>query len=209
MKLEIKKIDGSATGEKVSLKKDVFEIEPNNHCVYLAVKAERANGRQGTASTKNRGEVKGSGVKLYRQKGTGRARVGDINTPTRPGGGRAFGPKPRDYSMKMNRKAKSLARKSMLSVMLKNERIIVVDSLEIKTNKTKQMAGVIASLELEGQKVLVAASSPTENLWLSSRNLHRLQVKVAADVSTYDLWSTDYLLIDRAGVDNLNNALSK
>ncbi len=207
MKIDVRKLDGSTVEKKVDLNKDVFEIVPHKHAVYLAVKTERANSRQGSASTKTRGEVRGSGVKLFRQKGTGRARVGDVRSPIRPGGGVAFGPKPRDYGLKLNRKVKTLARRSMLSMMRQKDRIIVVEAFELDSHKTKLMASALDALGLAEKRVMVLAGKPSNNLWLAGRNLPGVRIKRAAEVSTYDLWSTDYLLVDRDGVKDLNTAL--
>ena len=209
MKIDVRKLDGSKVEKQVDLSKDVFGIAPHEHSVYLAVKTELANSRQGSASTKTRGEVQGSGVKLFRQKGTGRARVGDIRSPIRPGGGVAFGPKPRDYGLKLNRKVKALARRSMLSMMQKNDRIIVVEAFELESHKTKLMVSALDALGLAEKRVMVLAGEPSKNLWLAGRNLYRVRIKRAAEVSTYDLWSSDYLLVDRDGVDDLNIALGK
>ncbi len=207
MRVEIRKLDGSSTGKQVDLKKEVFGIEPHQHAVYLAVKSELANSRQGSASTKTRGEVRGSGVKLWRQKGTGRARVGDNRSPIRRGGGVAFGPKPRSYHLKVNRKVRTLARKSMLSAMQQEGHIIVVETLDLESHKTRLMASALDALGLGGKRIMVLVGTPSDRLWLAARNLPGVRIKSAADVSTYDVWSSDYLLIDKQGVKNLNAAL--
>ncbi len=207
MKVEVRKLDGSSTGGQVDLKKEVFGIEPREHAVYLTVKSELANSRQGSASTKTRGEVKGSGAKLWRQKGTGRARVGDSGAPIRRGGGVAFGPKPRSYHLKVNRKVRTLARKSVLSTMQQEGRIIVVEALNPENHKTKVMASALDALGLGGKRVMVLAGTPSDQLWLAARNLPGVRVKPAGDVSTYDVWSSDYLLIDKDGVKKINTAL--
>ncbi|UCH64049.1 MAG: 50S ribosomal protein L4 [Fidelibacterota bacterium] len=207
MRVEVRKLDGSSTGSQVDLKKEVFGIEPREHAVYLTVKSELANNRQGSANTKTRAEVKGSGAKLWRQKGTGRARVGDIRTPIRRGGGVVFGPKPRSYSLKVNRKVRTLARKSVLSTMQQEERIIVVEALKLENHKTRIMASALEALGLRGKRVMVLAGTPSDELWLAARNLPDVRVKSAADVSTYDVWSSDYLLIDKEGIKKINTAL--
>lgn len=207
MRVEIRKLDGSNTGKQVDLKKEVFGIEPHEHAVYLAVKSELANSRQGSASTKTRGEVRGSGAKLWRQKGTGRARVGDNRSPIRRGGGVAFGPKPRSYHLKVNRKVRTLARKSMLSAMQQEGHIIVVETLDLESHKTRLMASALDALGLGGKRIMVLVGTPSDRLWLAARNLPGVRIKSAADVSTYDVWSSDYLLIDKQGVKNLNAAL--
>ncbi len=207
MRIEVRKLDGSSTGKQVDLKKEVFGIEPHEHAVYLAVKSELANSRQGSASTKTRGEVRGSGVKLWSQKGTGRARVGDNRSPIRSGGGVAFGPKPRSYHLKVNRKVRTLARKSMLSAMQQEGHIIVVETLDLESHKTRLMASALDALGLGGKRIMVLVGTPSDRLWLAARNLPGVRIKSAAEVSTYDVWSSDYLLIDKQGVKNLNAAL--
>ena len=207
MRIEVRKLDGSSTGKQVDLKKEVFGIEPHQHAVYLAVKSELANSRQGSASTKTRGEVRGSGVKLWRQKGTGRARVGDNRSPIRRGGGVAFGPKPRSYHLKVNRKVRTLARKSMLSAMQQEGHIIVVETLDLESHKTRLMASALDALGLGGKRIMVLVGTPSDRLWLAARNLPGVRIKSAAEVSTYDVWSSDYLLIDKQGIKNLNTAL--
>lgn len=208
MKVDIRKLDGSKTDGQIDLKKTVFGIEPRAHVVYLAVKAEMANRRQGSADTLRRGEVAGSGIKLYRQKGTGRARVGDGQSPIRYGGGVAFGPHPRSYRQKVNKKVRQLARKSLLSSLQKDERIVIVDALDIPEAKTRIMAQTVKALGLDGRKVVVLSEKPTPELWLASRNLPGIQIRVAKDVSAYDLWSTDYVLADKSGIQALQAALS-
>ena len=207
MKLPIRTLTGEETGKQVELQKKVFGIEPHRDAVYLTIKAELANRRQGSASSKNRGEVRGSGVKLWRQKGTGRARVGDSGSPIRRGGGVAFGPKPRDFSLKVNRKVRTLARKSMLSAMQADDRIIVVDQLTLDSHKTKPVVAALGALGLAGKRVMMLAGEPSRQLWLATRNIPRVQTKSASEVSTYDVWSSDYLVIDQAGVKSLNDVL--
>ncbi len=209
MKLDVRNFDGSPAGKQIDLKKEVFGIEPHQTSIHAAVRVELANRRQGTASTKNRGEVRGSGVKLHRQKGTGRARVGDAGSPIRTGGGVAFGPKPRDYQMRINRKVKALARRSMLSVMAQEKRIVVVEQFDLEAPRTREMHAALVALGLKGRRLMILAGEPNRNLWLSSRNLPGVRVKAAAEVSTNDLWTSDYLLIDREGVKRLQAALSK
>jgi len=209
MKTDVRKLDGSTVETQAELRKQVFGIEPHEDAVYHAVKAEQAHKRHGTASTRTRGDVRGSGAKLFRQKGTGRARVGDNRSPIRTGGGVAFGPKPRDYALKVNGKVKALARRSLLSALYKNERVVVVEGFDLKDHKTKAMATVLEALGLAEKKVLILAGEPSRELWLASRNLPGVRVKRAIDVSAHDLWRSDYLLFDRDGVKNLNAALGK
>ncbi|MEE9465285.1 MAG: 50S ribosomal protein L4 [Candidatus Neomarinimicrobiota bacterium] len=207
MKVGVRNFDGSETKKQVDLKKAVFGIEPHNPTIHAAVKVELAHRRQGTASTKTRAEVRGSGVKLFRQKGTGRARVGDAASPIRTGGGVAFGPKPRDYDLKINRKAKKLARRSMLSILAQEKRIVVVEKYDLEEPRTRGMRAALEALGLQGSRLVVLAGQPDRNLYLSSRNLPGVQVKQAADVSTHDLWASDFLLIDLEGVKQLNSVL--
>ncbi len=208
MRVDVRQLDGSSAGKQVNLKKEVFGIKPHEHAVYQAVKSELANSRQGAASAKTRGEVRGSGAKLWRQKGTGRARVGDSRSPIRRGGGVVFGPKPRSYNLKVNRKVRALARKSVLSAMQEEGRIIVVEAFDLESYKTQLMASALSALGLAGKRVMVLAGKPSDQLWLATRNLPGVRVKSAADVSTYDVWSSDFLLIDVKGVKNINTALS-
>ncbi len=209
MKFAVRNFDGSETDKQIDLKKEVFGIEPHNPSIHAAVKVELANRRQGSASTKGRGEVRGSGVKLFRQKGTGRARVGDAASPIRTGGGVAFGPKPRDYDMKINRKAKKLARRSMLSILAQEKRITVVEKYELDEPRTQVMRKAVEALGLQNRRLVVLVGQHDRNLWLSSRNLPGIQVKHAEEVSTYDLWAADHMLIDKEGVKQLNSVLGK
>ena len=208
MKLGVLKMDGSKAAGEVVLKKEIFGIEPREHVVYLAVKAEMANKRQGSAATLTRAMVRGSGAKLFRQKGTGRARVGDAASPIRYGGGVAFGPHPRSYRQKVNQKARQLARKSLLSAMQRDSRIIVVDALELAEPKTKLMAEALNALGLEGRKLVILTAQPSETLWRTSRNLPGVAIKPAKDVSSWDLWSTDFLLVDKESLKSLQAALN-
>lgn len=208
MKVDIRKFDGSSSGDQIDLKKAVFGIEPHENSIYLAVKAEKANRRQGSASTLTRGEVAGSGIKLHRQKGTGRARVGDGQSPIRLGGGVAFGPKPRSYNQKVNRKVSQLARKSLLSKLQNSSSVTVVESFDLAEAKTKLMAQALDALGLTGKKVVILSASPTVALWRASNNLRGVQVKDARNVSSHDLWAADHLLVDKDGVKELHTLLS-
>ena len=207
MKIDVHKFDGSASGGQIELKKEVFGIEPHDNAVYLTVKAEDANRRQGTASTLTRGDVAGSTAKLFRQKGTGRARVGDARSPIRYGGGVAFGPHPRSYRQKVNRKVSVLARKSLLSSLQRSKAITVVEAFELSEGKTKLMAGAVSALGLDGKKVVVLAGTPTVELQRASRNLPGIRVKRATDVSARDLWLADSVLLDKEGVKDLHSLL--
>ena len=172
MELNVYKLDGTKSTEKVKLSKDVFGIEPNEHVVYLDIKAILANARQGTHKVKNRSEVSGGGKKPFRQKGTGNARQGTIRAPHMPGGGRAFGPKPRDYSQNLPKKVKVLARKSALSDKAKSEKIIVVEDFKFDEAKTKNAVNIIKSFDLENDKVMFVTSDYDRNFVLSVRNIY-------------------------------------
>ena len=207
MKVDVRKFDGSASGGQIDLKKEVFGIEPHENAIYLAVKAEMANRRQGSASTLTRGDVTGSGVKLFRQKGTGRARVGDARSPIRYGGGVAFGPHPRSYRQKVNRKVSGLARKSMLSKLQQAKAITVVEAFDLAEGKTKLMAQAVSALGLQGRKLVVLAAAPSVELKRAGRNLPGVRVKRARDVSVRDLWLADSMLVDKAGIKELHALL--
>ncbi|MEE9161365.1 MAG: 50S ribosomal protein L4 [Candidatus Neomarinimicrobiota bacterium] len=207
MKVNVRTLEGADTGKQVELKKQVFGIEPHDHAVYMAIKAELAHARQGSASSKTRGEKRGSGRKLWRQKGTGRARVGGLRSPIRRGGGPAFGPKPRNFGLKINRKMRTLARKSVLSATQSEGRIIVVEALELEGPRTRSVVDALGALGVAGKRVMVLPGTPTNHLWLAVRNIPGVRVKAARDVSTFDVWAADYLLVDQAGVQDLNTAL--
>lgn len=200
MELAVKNLKGEATDKKVTLADEVFGIEPNNHAIYLDVKQYLANHRQGTHKSKQRGEVAGSTRKLKRQKGTGGARSGSILSPLFPGGGRIFGPVPRDYSFKLNKKLKQLARRSAFSYKAQGGNITVVDSLSFEAPRTKDFIAALKNLALEGKKVLVVLPESDENVILSARNIQKVKVVNAATLNTYDIMnSTDILM----GVDSV------
>ncbi|MBC8213993.1 MAG: 50S ribosomal protein L4 [Candidatus Marinimicrobia bacterium] len=208
MKLNIYKKTGEKASSKVELNDNVFGIEPNKHCVYLTVKSEMAALRQGTSSSKTRGEVSGSGKKPWRQKGTGRARIGSLRNPARVHGAAAFGPKPRSYNVKINRKVRQLARKSVLSDKVASGNLMVLDNLNVETPKTKDFTAILDSLKLSDTKITIMVADMSENLWLSVRNLKNVYIVPATSASTYDMLDCQKLLIDKAGIEIINTQLA-
>ena len=187
MELTVYNIKGEDTGRKVQLNDDIYGIEPNEHVMYLAVRQYLADQRQGTHKSKERSEISGSTRKLFRQKGTGGARRGDINSPLLRGGGRVFGPKPRDYSFKLNKKVKVLARKSALSSKITDGAIRVVEDFNFDAIKTKQMVKVLDSFKVNGKRNLFVFAEPNKNVVLSARNIQRTEVALARNLNTYDI----------------------
>ena len=204
MKVDVLNQLGKKTKSKIELNSNVFEIEPNNHCVYLAVKSEMASLRQGTSSSKTRGEVSGGGKKPWKQKGTGRARIGSTRNPARVHGGAAFGPKPRKYELKVNSKVKKIARMSVLSSKLKDKKLIVLDKINIDNPKTKDFAEIMGALNLNDKKVTFLIDKIENNLYLSSRNLFRVNMIESSLASTYDMIDCDMLIMDKSSVDFFN-----
>ena len=202
MKLKIIDIEGKETGKTVTLNKEVFEVEPNDHAIYLDVKQHMANKRQGTHKTKERSDVVGSRRKIKKQKGTGTARAGDIKNPIFRGGGRVFGPRPRDYSFKLNKKVKRLARVSALSYKAKNKAISVLNEIKIETSKTKEYVQMLENLKLDDKKTLFVISEQNNNLYLSSRNLRGTKVVTSDRLSTYDIMESQQIVFDSASVAN-------
>ena len=204
MELAVLNITGAETGKKVTLDDAIFGIEPNDHAIYLDVKQYLANQRQGTHKSKQRNEVAGSTRKLKKQKGTGGARAGAIKSPVFVGGGRVFGPVPRDYSFKLNKKLKQLARKSALTYKAKNDAITVVEDFNSDTPKTKTFIGIADSLKLGDKKLLVILPEPNYNVTLSSRNLQHVKVVVASNVNTYDVMNAGSVLMTENSVGVIN-----
>lgn len=209
MELSVLNINGQETGKKVTLNDAVFGIEPNDHVIYLDVKQYLANQRQGTAKSKERSEHSGSTRKLGRQKGGGGARRGDINSPVLVGGGRVFGPKPRDYSFKLNKKVKILARKSALSYKAKDNEIIVVDNFDMAAPKTKGFVNIAKNLKVEGKKTLVVLPEVNKNVYLSARNLQKAEIMSANNINTYKILNADVLVIAEASLEMINSVLNK
>lgn len=208
MELTVYKTSGEETGKKVVLNDAVFGVEPNDHAIYLDVKQYMANGRQGTHKSKQRNEVAGSTRKLKRQKGTGGARSGSIKSPLFPGGGRVFGPVPRDYSFKLNKKLKRLARRSALSYKMKDEAIKVVEDFAIEAPRTKSMVAIMNGLKVADKKILVVLPESNLNISLSARNLQNVKVIPAANLTTYDVMNASSLVIAEGAVNMINEMLA-
>jgi large subunit ribosomal protein L4 len=209
MEVSVLNINGQETGRKVTLNDSIYGIEPNDHVIYLDVKQFLANQRQGTAKSKERSEMSGSTRKLGRQKGGGGARRGDINSPVLVGGGRVFGPKPRDYRFKLNKKVKQLARKSALSYKAQENGIIVVEDFNFDAPKTKDFLNVLKNLKVEGKKVLFVLPEVEKNVYLSARNLQRSEVILANTLNTYKVLNADVLVITEKSLEVIDNILNK
>ena len=211
MKLDIYQQSGKKSSKKMTLKDEVFNVTPNDHCVYLAVSSEMASIRQGTHSSKTRAEVSGGGVKPWRQKGTGRARIGSIRNPSRVHGSKAFGPKPHKYEKKVNKKVKQIARRSVLSQKVTENNFMVLDNVVPESPKTSEFSGILKNLKLSEKKVtiLIGKSKMDDNLYFGSRNIKNICVVPAHSASTYDLLDCQLILADVASVEILNNQLSK
>jgi large subunit ribosomal protein L4 len=207
MELVVKNIKGKDTAKKVSLDKSIYEIEPNDHAIYLDVKQYLANQRQGTHKAKERGEVKGSTRKIKKQKGTGTARAGDIKNPLFKGGGRVFGPRPRDYSFKLNVKQKQLARKSALSYKAKEGAITVLENFEFDVPQTKKYTELLTNLGALDKKSLLVLSDSNKNVYLSSRNLKKAKVVTASQISTYDLMNSTSIIFDEGSIEKIEKIL--
>lgn len=205
MELEVYNINGEVTGKKVTLDDSIFGIEPNEHVIWLDVKQYLANQRQGTHKAKERNEITGSRRKLIRQKGGGGARRGDIKSPLLVGGGRAFGPKPRDYSFKLNKKTKVLARKSALALKAKNSAIVVVEDFDFDTPKTKSLVELTQKLQLTDKKLLFVLPSQNKNVYLSARNLGKVNIVTASDINTYKIMNCTSLVITESSVAAIDN----
>jgi large subunit ribosomal protein L4 len=208
MKLDIYQKSGKKSAKKVTLNEAVFGITPNEHCVYLAVSSEMSSIRQGTHSSKTKGEVAGSGAKPWRQKGTGRARVGHIRNPSRVHGSKAFGPKPHGYDKKVNKKVRQLARRSVLSQKVSKDSFIVLDNIFPETPKTSEFTGLLKNFNLTGKKITVLTDSMEENLYLGSRNIKNICVVPVQSASAYDLLDCQMILANEASVEILNKQLS-
>lgn len=208
MKLDIYQKSGKKSAKKVTLNEAVFGITPNEHCVYLAVSSEMSSIRQGTHSSKTKGEVAGSGAKPWRQKGTGRARVGHIRNPSRVHGSKAFGPKPHNYDKKVNKKVRQLARRSVLSQKVSKNSFIVLDNIFPETPKTSEFTDLLKNFNLTEKKVTVLTDSMEENLYLGSRNIKNICVVPVQSASAYDLLDCQMILANEASVEILNKQLS-
>ena len=209
MELSVYNIKGEDTGRKVQLNDDIYGIEPNEHVMYLAVRQYLADQRQGTHKSKERSELSGSTRKLFRQKGTGGARRGDINSPLLRGGARVFGPKPRDYSFKLNKKVKVLARKSALSSKVTDGAIKVVEDFNFDAIKTKQMVKVLDSFKVNGNRNLFVFAEPNKNVVLSARNIQRTEVALARNLNTYDILKAKNIFLTESALQPIVDVLNR
>lgn len=209
MDINVLDIKGQETGRKVTLSESIFGIEPNDHVIYLDVKQYMADQRQGTHKSKERSEVSGSTRKLGRQKGGGGARRGDINSPVLVGGGRVFGPKPRDYRFKLNKKVKNLARRSALSYKAQEQAILVVEDFNFEAPKTKDFVNIAKNLKMDGKKLLLLLPEANKNVFLSARNLQKAHVMVAKDVNTYKILDADVLIVTENSLKAVEGILNK
>ena len=205
MELSVYNIKGEDTGKKVTLNDSIFGIEPNDHAIYLDVKQHLANKRQGTHKSKERSEISGSTRKLGRQKGGGGARRGDINSPVLVGGGRVFGPKPRDYSFKLNKKVKMLARKSALAYKAKGDAIVVVEDFSFEAPKTKEFLALAKNLKVADKKMLLVLAENNNNIYLSARNLQKTDVTTVTELNTYKVLDANQLVITESSLAAINN----
>jgi large subunit ribosomal protein L4 len=209
MEVKVINISGKETGAKVQLPESVFGVKPSDHAIYLDVKQYLANQRQGTHKSKQRNEIAGSTRKLYKQKGTGGARAGSIKSPLFNGGGRVFGPQPRDYSFKLNKKLKSLARKSALSYKAQDNNVVVLEDFTFDSIKTKNYINLVNALNLAGEKTLLVLPAQNNNIYLSSRNIQKAKVITAADLNTYDVLNAGKLLLTADSLKTLEEAFAK
>lgn len=207
MKLPIYTTEGKDSGSKAELADSIFSVEPNETVIYEDVRRYMANQRQGTAKTKERGEVRGGGRKAYRQKGTGQARRGSIRSPLLKGGGTVFGPKPRDYSFRMSKKSRQLARKSALSIKAEEDAIKIIDDFSFEEPKTRKVVDILKGLELEGKKVLILTAETDKIIYKSARNIPNVEVLEANKPTTYQILDADVILIQDSGVDILQGSI--
>ena len=209
MEVSVLNINGQETGRKVTLNESIFGITPNDHVLYLDVKQYLANQRQGTAKSKERSEISGSTRKLGRQKGGGGARRGDINSPLLVGGGRVFGPKPRDYRFKLNKKVKTLARKSALSYKAQESAIIILEDFNLEAPKTKEFVNVVKNLKIDSKKVLLLLPEVNKNVYLSARNLQRTEVMLGSTLNAYKVLNADVLVFTEKSLQVVDGLLTK
>jgi large subunit ribosomal protein L4 len=209
MKVSVLDIKGKETGREVELSESVFGLEPNDHVVYLDVKQHLANKRQGTHKAKERAEIVGSTRKIKKQKGTGTARAGSIKSPIFRGGGRVFGPRPRDYHFKLNKKLKRLARKTVLSQKLKNNQLMIVEDFGFEAPKTKEFLNLLDNLNIRDKKSLIVLDESNKNVYLSSRNLKTAKVVNVSELNTYNIMNSNVLLISESRLEELQNNLNK
>lgn len=209
MELKVVNISGKETGAKVQLPEAIFGVTPNDHAIYLDVKQYLANQRQGTHKSKQRNEIAGSTRKLYKQKGTGGARAGSIKSPLFNGGGRVFGPQPRDYSFKLNKKLKSLARRSALSYKAQDNNVLVLEDFTFDSVKTKNYVNLVSALNLASEKTLLVLPTQNSNIYLSSRNIQKVKVTTADQLNTYDVLNAGKLILTAGAVKTLEEAFAK
>ena len=209
MELFVHKINGKKTSKKIKLDNSVFGVEPNTHAIYLDVKSYLANKRQGTHKTKQRSDIKGSTRKIKKQKGTGTARAGSIKNPIFRGGGRIFGPIPRDYSQKVNKKVKRLARKSALSIKAKEKSILIVEDFQMEKPSTKEFIKMLSALGLSGKKNLFVLEELNKNVYLSSRNLKNSNVVINSELNTYGISNANNLIISEGAVPKIESLLNR
>ncbi|MDD6123946.1 MAG: 50S ribosomal protein L4 [Bacteroidales bacterium] len=209
MEVSVFNIKGEDTGRKVTLSENVFGIEPNDHAIYLDVKQYLAAQRQGTAKSKERSEMSGSTRKLGRQKGGGGARRGDINSPVLVGGARVFGPRPRNYSFKLNKKVKALARRSALSYKIQENALMVIEDFNLETPKTKSFVEIVNNLKISDKKVLMVLPGANKNVYLSARNLQRAKVAIASDINTYGVLNAGVMVVTESAVAQIESVLNK
>ena len=208
MTFDIYKTDGSVSGDKLDLADDIFAIEPNDHAIYLSVKAILANRRQGTHKTKERGEVRGGGSKPWRQKGRGTARAGTTRSPLWVGGGRIFGPRPRSYRQDLPKKVKRLARKSALSYKVKDEQLMIIQDFSFEAPKTKEFLSVLQALNVDGKKVLLLTGSSDTIVYKSGRNIPKVKVMEANKASTFDILNNQMLILQKSAVEAINKTFA-
>jgi len=208
MEISIRTYKGKDTGRVIELPQDIFDVQPNDHAIYLDVKSLLNNKRQGTHKAKERAEIKGSTKKIKRQKGTGTARAGSIKSPIFRGGGRTFGPRPKDYNMQVNKKMKSLARKSVLTYKAKDESISIVDNIDFEEPKTKGYLEFLKNFQLTSKKTLLIIDASNKNVYLSSRNIKNTQVMLADQINTYDLLNADNLIITVKSIEKFQSILN-
>ena len=208
MKIDVYNKNGEKLTKKVALETSVFDLDPNEHSIFLAINSEMAASQQGTHSSKTKGEVRGTGAKPWRQKGTGRSRIGYLRNPSRVHGSKAFGPKPHKYEKKVNRKVKVLARKSILSQKILDNKLLVIDEFSLKSPKTKEFLSILKNLKIENKKVTILADEVSENLFFGARNIKNICVITANSASSYDLLDNNIILADLASVKSLNKQLA-
>ena len=205
MKVDLYNILGKKVSQKAELNDKIFKIKPNEHSIYLTIKSELAAKRQGTASSKTRAEVRGGGAKPWKQKGTGRARVGSTRNPSRVHGGSAFGPRPHKYSIKVNKKVRMLAKKSALSIKISAEEYKILDKFNLESHKTKDLVEILKKLEVYSKKITLITNDKNQKLYFSAKNLEKINLVNVESFSTYDIMNSNFILVDKSSIEYLNN----